>query len=68
MKKYPAIDGRLFNSKEEKDAHNQWLKVKPIQEDQGSLGMDQLGGGLISVVNQHGGGFDFWCESAWRRL
>ena len=45
MKKYPAIDGRLFNSKEEKDAHNQWLKVKPMQEDQkGSRGMDQLGG------------------------
>ena len=45
MKKYPATDGRLFNSKEERDAHNEWLKAHPSNEDKtGSLGMDQLGG------------------------
>jgi hypothetical protein len=31
-------------------------------------GGNQHDGGLISVVNQHGGGFDFCCESAWWRL
>jgi hypothetical protein len=45
MKKYPAKDGTLYSSKEERDARNQWLKENPVDTSKSSsLGMDQLGG------------------------
>jgi hypothetical protein len=42
---YPSKDGRLFKTKEERDAYETDRIKYPVEEDKtGSLGMDQLGG------------------------
>jgi len=44
MKTYPSKDGHLFNSKEERDAYEQQQINRPVEDEESSLGMDQLGG------------------------
>jgi hypothetical protein len=42
---YPSKDGRLFKTKEERDAYEIKRIKYPVEEDRtGSLGLDQLGG------------------------